>query len=281
MLLSPQTCEDFKSLLHSVFTYLPLLPKPNFSSYILDTIILVNEDDTLAVIQASLLFPCAVSSSTWIIFYLKKIPSGFHSTRVFISLTLQRCFCWMRTSGLLKTVPAVPDRVLSHAVGLRSCLSIYYSCFSCWLWFSALFSRSVVSDSSQPHGLQHTRPPCPSLSPWVCSNSCPLSWWGHPTSSSSVVPFSSCPQSSPASESFPMSPLSTSGGQSIGAAALASVPPMNIQGWFLLGWTGWASLLSKGLSRVFPSTTIWNQFFGAQLFLWSNSHIHTGLLEKP
>ena len=110
-----------------------------------------------------------------------------------------------------------------------------------------------------PHGLQHTRLPCPSPTPRACSNSCPLSWWCHPTISSSVVPFSSCLQSFPASGSFPMNQFFTLGGQSIGASASASVLPMSIQDWFPLGWTGWISLQSKGLSRVFPSTIIQNQ----------------------
>ena len=104
---------------------------------------------------------------------------------------------------------------------------------------SLQFSRSVVSDSLQPHGLQHARPPCPSPTPCVCSNSCPSSWWCHPTISSSLVPFSSCLQSFPASGSFPMSRFFESDGQSIGVSASASVLPMNIQGWFSLGWTGW------------------------------------------
>ena len=126
-----------------------------------------------------------------------------------------------------------------------------------------LFSRSVVSDSLQPHGPQHTRPPCPSPTPGVHPNSCPLSRWCHPTISSSVVPFSSCLQSFPASGSFPMSRLFPSGGQSIGASGSASVIPMNNQGWFLLGLTGLISLLSKVLSRVFSSTTVQkHQFFG-------------------
>ena len=121
--------------------------------------------------------------------------------------------------------------------------------------------------------------PCPSPSPGACSNSCPSNEWCHPTISSSVTPFSSCPQSFPASGSFPMSQLFTSSSQSIEVSA--SVLPMKIQGWFPLGWTGLISLLSKGLSRVFPSTTIWkHQFFGAQPSLWSNSHIHTWLLGK-
>ena len=140
----------------------------------------------------------------------------------------------------------------------------------------------VVSDSWRLRGLQHTRLPCPSLSPWACSNSCPLNRRCHPTISSSVVPFSSCLQSFPASGSFPMSQFFTSGVQSIGASASASVLPMNIQDWSPLGWTGLISLQSKGFSRVFSNTTVQkHQFFGAQLSLWSNSHIHTWLLEKP
>ena len=124
--------------------------------------------------------------------------------------------------------------------------------------------------------------PCPSPIPGACSNSCPSSRWCHPTISSSVAPFS-CLQSFPASGSFPMFwRLFTSGGQSIGASASAAVLPMNIQDWFLLGLTGLISLLSKGLSRVFSSTIVWkHQFFHAQPFLWSNSHICTWLLEKP
>ena len=130
------------------------------------------------------------------------------------------------------------------------------------------FSRSVVSDSLRPHGLQHMRPPCPSLTPGVYSNSCPLSQWCHPTISSSVVPFSSHLYSFPASESFPVSQFFASGGQSIGASASASVLLMNIQDWFPLGWTGWISLQSKGLSRVFSNTTAQkHQFFGTQLFM--------------
>ena len=135
-------------------------------------------------------------------------------------------------------------------------------------WSELLLSQSVMSDSLQPHGLQHARLPCPSLSPRVCSNSCPLSRWCHPAISSSVVPFSSCPQSLPASGSFQMSHLFTWGGQSIGVSASASVLPVNIQGWFPLGWTGWISLQSKGLSRVFSNTIVQkHQFFNAQLSL--------------
>ena len=147
---------------------------------------------------------------------------------------------------------------------------------------SLQLSHSVVSDSLRPRELQHTRPPCPTPTPVVYSNSCPSSQWHHPAISSSVVPFSSCPQSLPASASFPMSQLFTWGGQSIGASASASVLPMNTQDWSPLGWTGWISLLSEGLSRVFSNITVQkHQFFSAQLSLWSNSHIHAWLLEKP
>ena len=124
-------------------------------------------------------------------------------------------------------------------------------------------------------------PGCPSLSPRVYSNSCPLSRWCHPVISSSVIPFS-CLQSFPVSGSFQMSQFFAWGGQSIGVSASTSVLPMNTQDWFPLGWTGWISLLSKGLSRVFSNTTLQkHKFFGAQLSLYSNSHIHTWLLEKP
>ena len=133
---------------------------------------------------------------------------------------------------------------------------------------SVQFSLSVVSNSLQPHGLQHARPPCPSPTPRVYSDSCPLSLWCHPTISSSVVPFSSCLQSFPSSGSFPMSQLFASNGQSTGVSASTYVLPMNIQDWFPLGWTGWISLQSKGLSRVFSNTTVQKyQFFCAQLSL--------------
>ena len=145
-----------------------------------------------------------------------------------------------------------------------------------------LFSQSVVSYSLQPHGLHHAMFLCPSLSPRVCSNSCPLSWWYHPRVSSSVAPFSSCLQSLPASGSFPMSQFFVSGDQNTGVSASASVLPMNIQGWFHLGLTDLTSLQSKGPSRFFSSTTVRkHQFFGTQPFLWSNSHICTWLLKKP
>ena len=157
----------------------------------------------------------------------------------------------------------------------------------CWpiilRYFSSVqFSYSVVSDSLQPHESQHARPPCPSPTPEIYTNSCPSSRWCHPAILSSLVPFSSCPQSLPASGSFPMSQLFPWGGQSIGVSALASVLPMNTQDWPPLEWTGWTSLQSKGLSRVFSNTTVQkHQFFSSQLSSQSNSHIHTWSLEKP
>ena len=136
-----------------------------------------------------------------------------------------------------------------------------------------LFSHSIVSNSLRPHGLQHTRLPCPSPSSRTCSNSCPLSRWCHPTISSSVIPSSSCLQSFPATGSFQMSPFFTSGGQSIGVSALASVLPMNIQDWSPSGWTGLLSLQSKGLSRDFSSTTVQkHQFFHSAFFIVQLSH---------
>ena len=142
--------------------------------------------------------------------------------------------------------------------------------------------RSVASDSLWPHEWQHARLPCPSPTPGVHLNSCPLTEWCHPTISSSVIPFSSCPQSFPTSGSFQISQLFTSGGQSIGVSASTSVLPMNTQVWPPLEWPGWISLQSKGRSRVFSNTTVQkHQFFSAQLSLQSNSHIHTWLLEKP
>ena len=143
---------------------------------------------------------------------------------------------------------------------------------------SVQFSRSIMSNSLQPHELEHTRPPCPSPTPGAHANPCPLSRWCHPTISSSVVPFSPCSQSFPASVSFPMSQLFASGGQSIAVSASTSILPMNTQDWFPLGWTGWISSQSKGLSRVFSNTAIRkHQFFSAQLSSQSNSHIHTWL----
>ena len=144
---------------------------------------------------------------------------------------------------------------------------------------SVQFSHSDVSNSLRPHELQHARPPCPSPTFGVQSVSCPLSWWCHPAILSSVIPVSSCPQSLPASESFPLSQLLAWGGRSTGVSALAS---KNTQDWSPLEWTGGISLQSKGLSRVFSNTTVQkHQFFGAQPSSQSNTHIHTWPPEKP
>ena len=137
-----------------------------------------------------------------------------------------------------------------------------------WKFSSVPFSHSVVSDSLRPYRPQHARPPCPPPSPGVDPNSCPLSWWWHPTIPSSVSPVFSCPQSFAASGSFQMSQLFASGGQIIGVSASTSVLPMNTQDWSPLGWTGRISLQSKGSSRVFSNTTLQkHQFFGTQLSL--------------
>ena len=147
---------------------------------------------------------------------------------------------------------------------------------------SVHFSHSVVSDSLRPHESQHARPPCPSPTPGIHSDSRPSSQWCHPAISSSVISFSSCPQSLPASESFPMSQLFAWGGQSTGVSALASFLPKKAQHWSPSEWTGWDSLQSKGLSRVFSNITVQKHpFFSTQPSLWSNSHIHTWPLEKP
>ena len=152
-------------------------------------------------------------------------------------------------------------------------------------WFdisSVQFSRSVVSDSLRPHELQHARPPCPSPTPGVHKDSRPSSQGCHPAISSSVIPFSSCPQSLPASESFPMSQLFAWGAQSTGVSALASFLPKKSQDWSPSEWTGWISLQSKALPRVFSNTTVQkHQFFSAQPSSQSNSRIHTWPLENP
>ena len=168
---------------------------------------------------------------------------------------------------------------LSHGF-ILGCLNSLYQLLR--FTFSVQFSRSVVSDSLHLHGLQYARLPCPSPSPGACSNSCPSSWWCHSIILSSVVPFFSCLQSFPASGAFPRSEFFISDDQSVGVSASTSVLPMKIQDWIPLGLTGWISLQSKGLSRVFSNTTVQkHQFFGAQLSSYSNSHIHTWLLEKP
>ena len=160
---------------------------------------------------------------------------------------------------------------------------LYYRLYHfCWSILKVQFSSVAQSNSLQPHGLQHASPSCPSPSPRVYSNSRPLSRWCHPTISSSVVPFPSLLQFFPASVYFHVGQFFASGGQTIGILASASVLPMNFQDWFPLEWTGWICLQSKGLSRVISNTTVQkHQFFGAQLSLKSNTHIHTWLLEKP
>ena len=147
---------------------------------------------------------------------------------------------------------------------------------------SVQFSHSVVSDSLRPHELQYARPPCPSSTPRVYPNSCPLSWWYHQIISSSVIPFSSCPQSFPTSGSSPMSWFFASGGQTVGASASASVLPMKFRVDFFQEWQSFVSLQFKGLSRLFSSTTVWkHRFFSTQPSLWFSSHICTWLMEKP
>ena len=167
-------------------------------------------------------------------------------------------------------VPKSPQSLKSE--GILKVLK-FYVFFTSLFTIIIQFSLLVVSDFLQPHGLQHARPPCPSSTPGAYSNSCPLSQWCHPAISSSVVPFVSCLQSFPASGSFQMSLCFTSGGQSIGLSASVPILPKNIQDWFPLGLTGWISLQSKGLSRVFSNTTVQKQqFFSTQLSLQSNSH---------
>ena len=173
------------------------------------------------------------------------------------------CLPTQKATRILTVYEAITSEALRD-----HCYRIWPRLFHGSYTTSVQFSHSVLSDSLRHHEPQHTRPPCPSATPGVHSHSCPLSRWCHPAISSSVVPFSSCLRSFPASGSSLMSQFFASGGQSIGVSASVSVPPMNIQDWFPLGWTAWISLQSKGLSRVFSSTTIWkHQFFGAQLSL--------------
>ena len=184
-------------------------------------------------------------------------------------------FLWMLHLSPLSTFQVLHSKIPRECVKTWIVPNHVYNTF----FVSVQFSRSVVSDSLRPRESQHTRPPCPSPTPGVHPNSC--RWW-HPAISSSVVPFFSCPLSLPASGSVPVSQLSAWGGQSIGVSASASVLPMNIQDWSPLGWAGWISLHSKGLARIFSSTTVQkHQFFSAQLSSQSNSHIHTWSLEKP
>ena len=197
----------------------------------------------------------------------------------------QGMFEWMNesTGQSINHSTILDDTYVGSISLLAHLFASVHSAFSNWEnQVPVQFSCSVVSDSLQPHEPQHARPPCPSPTPGVHPNQCLLSWWCHPTISSSVIPFSSCPQSLPASESFPMSQLFTWGGQSTGVSASASVLPMNTQDWSPLGWSCWISLQSKGLSRVFSNTTVQkHQFFSTQLSSQSNSHVHMWPLEKP
>ena len=199
------------------------------------------------------------------------------------------CVTWPKTDlnhlalGIAPCKNSHPDTVVITPVILSrqritcSLLSLFWMNFR-----SDQISRSVVSHSFRPHESQHARPPCPSPTPGMHSESRPLSQWCHPAISSSVIPFFSCPQSLPASESFPMSRLFAWGAQGTGVSALASFFPKKSQGWSPSEWTGWISLQSKGLSRVFSNTTLQkHQFFGAQPSSQSSSHIHTWPQEKP
>ena len=191
------------------------------------------------------------------------------------------CFWTELNEGLAQKSFLIPtsihQNILWHFYWIFKCMKLTFREIS-----SVQFSRWVMSDSLEPNESQHSRPPCPSPTPGVHSNSCPSNQGWHPATSSSVVPFSSCPQSLTASGSFPVSQLFAWGGQSTGVSALASVLPMNTQDWSPLEWTGWTSLQSKGLSRIFSNTTVQkHQFFSAQLSSQSSSHIHTWPLEKP
>ena len=173
-----------------------------------------------------------------------------------------------KLTSLCDLVPTLVRYVMRASPCIQRDLHLIWQRKSFLFCCSVQFSCSVTYNSLRPHGLQHARPPCPSPTCRACSNSCPLSRWCHPTISSSVVPFSSCPQSFPASGSFQTSQVFASSGQSIGVSASASVLPMNIQDWSPLGWASWISLQSKGLSRVFSNTTVQkHQVFGAQLSL--------------
>ena len=210
------------------------------------------------------------------------------SLRKILYQPFKKCFghCWWSFPRFIISVGVAKEWWLSSlfpSAFIDWNASIKQTFFSSTIKFSSgQFSRSVVSNSQQPHKPQDSRPPCPSPTPRVYPNPCLLSRWCHPTISSSVMPFSSCPQSFPASGSFPMSQLFTLGDWSVRVSASASVLPMNTQNWSPLRWTGWISLQSKGLSIVFSNTTDQkHQFFSGQLSSRTNSHIHTWPLEKP
>ena len=232
-----------------------------------------------------------LTESPWTVAYQAPLFMGFprlKNTGVGCHFLLQGLFPGMEPVSLAS--PALVGRFFTtEPLGkpptvLLQSKQLVVDCFLIiiLLQFSSVqFSNSVVSDSLRPHESQHTRPPCPSPSPGVHSNSRPSSQWCHPAISSSVVPFSSCPQCLPESESFPMSQLFAWSAQSSRVSALVSFLPKKSQGWSS-EWTGWISLQSKGLSRVFSNTTVQkHQFFGAQPSSQSNSCIHTWLLEKP
>ena len=174
--------------------------------------------------------------------------------------------------GCFHVLAIVNSAAMSNGlhVSLSILVSLGYMYRSGIAGSSVQFSHSVMSDSLQLHGLKHARPPCPSPTPGVYSNSCPFSQWYHPTISSSVDPFSSHLQSFPASGSFQMDQLFSSSGQSIGVSASASVLPMNTQDWSPLGWTGWISLQSKGLSRVFSNTTVQKHWVFTCFYFWAH-----------
>ena len=219
------------------------------------------------------------------------ISSGLHFLLQLISLRKPKVRFFLDLANALRIKTTSPSEILPMFIFWPKHLFSWYYIYGsflnliCYFYLFSLdssvqFNCSVVSDSLRPHESQHARPPCPSQTPRVYSNSCPSSQWCHPAISSSVVP--SCLQSLPASGSFPMSQLFTWGGQSIGVSASASVLPINTQDLSPSGWTGWISLQSKGLSRVFSNTTVQkHQLFSAQLSSQSNSHIHTWPLEKP
>ena len=219
------------------------------------------------------------------------IPSWPHQLETMVSFTQNPILIrtWVKSYHIVNITTEPPTAMMFHhatwstqKTRLPSSCRLKAVSVHEYIVQSVQFSRSVVSDSFRPHESQHARPPCPSPAPGVHPDSRPLSPWCHPAISSSVVLFSSCPQSLPASESFPMSQLFAWGGQSTGVSGLASFLPKKSQGWSPSEWTGGISLQSKGLSRVFSNTTVQkHQFFSAQPSSQSNSHIHTRPQEKP
>ena len=203
---------------------------------------------------------CTCCSTTYISYLATKLQRYFLCESCFYNQKKKYHYLWFWKKMMLLMY-------ITNLVKCRKKISLYRIWFHFIRISSVQFSRSVVSSSLPPHESQHTRPPCPSPTPGVHSDSRPSSPWCHPAISTSVVPFSSYPQSLPASESFPMSQLFAWGGQSTGVSASASFPPKKSRGWSPWGWTGWISLQSKGLSRVFSNTTVQkHQFSGTQLF---------------